>query len=506
MRFIFLPLLFLAIVSDSQNPIKNLPKKGKLNLLVHPADLLVCEDMAVSFRAFAACPPPEMPDYQWQSSADGKNWDDLPNEKSPVFSSLGLAKRAHNATQFRVKVSGASDSIFSFPAMLTVESGLYFTKNPEKQIVPEGGSAIFEAAAESESGNGVASYSWQMSPYASGVWTNVPGANRPILKLENIAVSENGNSYRLLARTFNNCDSATSVPAFLVVAGKPVVSIVPLEKNLCGLASGESEATFSVQIQGGIGTEKCQWQRSKTAVGDFEILPDETKFSIKIPEIKTEMNGWTYRALVQLSDGSTLATRPGKLTVHGSVIFSKQPEDVAVCLGEAVSFSISASSEGRSPDCFWQISEDGGNFWKDFSGGRGLKLDIPIASPEMNGQKFRAVAESGLCGAVFSKTANLTVFSAVKFIAHPRDQKLTVGNPIIFLADFEEKPGGQYAISWEWSATGGSSWQFMPGGTGKLLRIQNPKNEMKDRLYRMKVLDRKCGRIAYSDAARILGE
>lgn len=502
MRFLLFPILLFPIFAAAQNPLKPLPKKGKLNLLVHPADQLLCEDEPIIFRALAACPPPELPRYQWQISANGIHWDDLKNETNPTFSSLGLAKRAHNASQFRVKVVGAGDSIFSVPAMLTVETGLYFSKNPEKQTVAEGMPIVFEAAAESESGNGVASYTWQRSPYASGVWENLWSENRPILRLNEVSIADNGTSFRLLAHTFNGCDSAVSAPAFLVVAGKPVVSIVPLENALCG----GGEANFSVQMQGGTGKEKYQWQVSQTTDGDFEDLPDQKDFTLKLKNISSQMNGWQYRAVVKLQDGTAVATRAGKLTVHGSVTFANHPWAVAVCLGEPVSFAALPAASGRVPDCRWQSSSDGGSSWRDLPAVRGTKFDIANASAEQNGQQFRAVATSGECGEVFSKPALLTVFAPVRFSAQPRDQRASSGGDVVFSADFQAVAGGDYAMSWEWSATGGSSWQFMPGGDGKKLTLRKVSPDMKDYLYRMKVLDRRCGRISYSEPARILLE
>lgn len=499
-RFFPLLLLALPLFAAAQQIVKPMPRKGKLNLLVHPADVLVCEGMPVSFRAFAACSAPEVPEYQWQSSADALHWDDIAGETHAEFQ-FGLAKRAHNASQFRVRVSGAGDTIFSFPAQVLVESRLNFTQKLERQTVSEGATVTFEAEAETDSGNGVASYQWQVSPYASGVWMPLAGEIRPVLRLENVTAAQNGNSYRLLARTFNGCDSVASAPAFLVVAGKPVVSITPLSRSLCG----GGQATFAVQIQGGTGKEFCQWQVKRGAAGEFEDLPTDTAFSLKINEITTQMNGWQYRAVVKLNDGSAIETQAASLTVHGSVAFSRQPAPVAVCMNEGVTFEVAASFEGKTPTYQWQFSTDGGSSWQNMPDARSAKLDLLYASAEMHGRMFRAEAMSGECGSVFSQAAGLTVFTGVKFTRQPRDVAVAaLGDAAVFEADFEAQPGGDYSMTWEWSATGGATWQFMPGGKGGTLTLPRTTADMGEYLYRMKVLDKRCGRISYSEAARVL--
>lgn len=495
-------VLWLPTLSYGQNIIKSFPKAGSVNILIHPSDQLVCEGASVSFQALAAVPPPNMPAYQWQRSMDGQEWDDIPGAVDRIFDGFKAVTRAHNRSQLRVKVTSGADYAYSFPAMLLVESGIYFSKEPEKATVAEGGAFVFTSEAQTNSGNGVFSYQWQVSPYGSGVWSDLAKENGPELRLNAITQQHNGNSYRVVATTFGGCQSAQSPAVFLMVQGAPVISISPIEKTVC---AGE-DVQFFAQMVGGSGKEACQWQvATQEDPENFQDLPGATELQLKLGKADPSRSGQWFRAALKTDPGRTYFSSPAHLLVHGSFSFKQHPQNATVCPNESAVFEVVTRADGAEPDIIWQVSNSGGASWVDLDWAKAKRLVVTQVGRDKSGSQYRVLAQSNTCGSIFSDAATLFVADGVEFTQHPADLPApAVGSPAVFEAAFKGAEGGAYSITWEWSGNGGASWQFMPGGNGNRLVIPKFAAEMTHNRYRMKVLDKKCGLIAYSQAARIL--
>lgn len=210
-----------------------------------PVSQTVCDSSSVSFGVSASGTNLT---YQWQSSSDSLNWQDI---SGAVKNSLTMdtVRLANNAGFYRAIVMGTCESVISDAAKLTINPITQIQTQPVDQIVCDQDTAIFFIKA---SGKNI-QYQWQSSK-DSVQWTNITGAITDTLTLLKVDTSENGTYYRVLVTGVCKNDSSSVVK--LRVNPLPVISLQPLNDTSC---VGQS-AVFNVKVSGaGI---QYQWQSS----------------------------------------------------------------------------------------------------------------------------------------------------------------------------------------------------------------------------------------------------
>jgi hypothetical protein len=436
-------------------------------------------------------------DYQWQVSNDVISWSNVNGEKKPTFTLTESVQPAHNSAFIRAIIKTPYQELVSEPATLFVESGITFTKHPTNVQVVVGGMAVFQAEATLDSKNGTPAYQWQYCELGTATWQNWRGENMAQM-IVNPDGGYKGLYVRLAARPTGGCAEQYSNKALLSVLTTPEVKVVPASKTFCG----GGDALFSVRLLGGSGKEKIQWQISKNGGKSFENIKKSTDFQYKLTKITPEMSSWQYRAAVSVPGEKIVYTDPSIITVHGEVGFKQQPLPKVVCFGENAIFEIKAKYEGQMPEFQWKSSTDGVNFI-DLPNENTMRLVINADSSKMVDTYYQVTMTAGECQSFNSETARLSMIKEVIFSLHPVDISINSEvKEVVFIADYEGE-SKNYNESWEMSYNDGATWVPVPKCKGKKLTIVNPTLVQNGMCYRMKLLNRACGKIVFSEKARL---
>jgi hypothetical protein len=435
--------------------------------------------------------------YQWQVSVDAINWTDVLNANEAVFTLTDNAQAAHNGSFVRVKISSPNQELISENATLFVESGIYFNKQPQNIEVVMGGIAVFNGEAQLISKNGTPNYQWQFCELGTTIWQDWRGQNLPQLTV-NPDGGYKGLYVRLAARPLGGCEIFYSNKALLSVITTPVVSVIPASKTFCG----GGDATFSVRLAGGSGKEKLQWQVSKNNGKSFENIKKSTDFQYRLQKIGPEMSGWQYRTAVSVPGETIVYTEPSIITVHGSVEIKKQPEFQKKCFGEVGIFEIKATFNGQTPEYQWATSIDGETF-TDIANENAAKIFITGDSSKMTDAYYRVTLSSGECQSIVSEKAKFSLIQDAIFTEQPQNVVTNAtANEVFFKADYigDEKNCNE---SWQMSYNEGATWLPFPKMTGKILKLTDISKYQNGMYFRMKVMSKTCGKIVFSEIAKL---
>jgi alpha-tubulin suppressor-like RCC1 family protein len=175
-----------------------------------PLTVTVEEGQSAKFEAAASGSP--APSVQWEVSTDGGlTWGAVPGGTANKLT-IASAKTSESGDQFRAFFKNTAGHATSSSATLTVHKAPSVTQQPVGQIVEEGQSASFEAAA---SGFPPPTVQWEVSINGGAGWSPVAGATADQLTIAEVKKSQSGYQYR--AAFTNVAGKATSVAATLTV-------------------------------------------------------------------------------------------------------------------------------------------------------------------------------------------------------------------------------------------------------------------------------------------------
>jgi len=197
--------------------------------------------------------------WQWQQSADGATWTDIPGANTSWIE-LDLVAPAWNGHEYRVVATNAAGQAISAAATLHVT-----TTAPAMSVHPVDATVVVGNDARFGAGPGaggtiattssiVSSLQWQTSADGGASWTDVAGAHLNTLVLPAVAASQDGLLVRLVAT--NAGGTTTSHAARLSV----VASSTRALRLVAGLPGGEGVADLP-------GTQARFVQPAWTAVG-----------------------------------------------------------------------------------------------------------------------------------------------------------------------------------------------------------------------------------------------
>jgi hypothetical protein len=469
-----------------------------LEIIEHPKDVIVCEGQGAVFSVRVV--GHVNPKYQWQSSINEVHWTDIKGANNETFNDLHNLSKVHDGLIVRVVITADNNPILiSQTAKLRVEGSLICIKQPESQLVVEGGTLVLDAEFSSK-GNTI--YQWQYAPYGTGTWLDLVEAHEPQLKLQNLSLLHSGGSFRLLARGVGECGSAISNTAFLEVIEKPLIQLNRGQDSYCGGGS----TTFTVKMKGATGREKVQWQESRDKGRTFRHITDATQLSYTISRILETMTGFKYRALITLPGGAEVITTEITIAVFGAVAFNEQPRSQLVCPADAFVLKARTDFKGSEPIYKWQISDDSIAF-RDLPGGENGSFEVVLDFEDRATRYYRTVVHAGDCHSMISDVARVDVLSVDGIEPNVTDAHVdTAAQKAVIRSDFRAD-ASVYACTWQWSANDGSTWQTINSPHADRLELtQLRKEDHSTYLYRVKVLNKICARIYYSQPARLLFE
>lgn len=306
--------------------------------------------------------------YQWQ--LDGV---DIPGADQASYS-IPAASPA-DAGSYTVIVSNDCGSATSDAAVVEVAEARTIDLQPQPQSACEGGSAVFTVGV---SGAGPIEYQWLLD----GV--EIPGANGSSLVIDPVTPADAGD-YSVVVS--NDCGSAMSGAAALVVDTAPTVLVDPVGGSICEGAG----ITLSVNAEG---TEPLSFQWQKDGID----IPGAQSASLTFdPAVRADSG--SYTVVVSNPCGPT-ESAPAIVDVANGPSIVTMPPATTICLDDPLVLTVVA--DGAPPLVYqWQL--DG--------------LDIPgamadtysVTAAGANDAGTYSVVVTNPCGSVTSGPIEITV-------------------------------------------------------------------------------------------------
>ena len=417
---------------------------GETVITGQPVDTTACAGETARFSVTATG---SSLTYQWQSSADGRTWNNIAGATSEVFHTPTLEVKA-SGTQYRVVVQGSCGEVTSEPASVTVQPATSIDAQPEDQTVCAGDDATFTVTAS----GAARQYQWQTSTDGS-TWKKIDGATSNRLTVSDPTEEQSGTQYRVWVD--GACESVASAAATLSVQRKVTILTQPADLTVC---AGD-DAFFAVRATGtGL---SYQWQSS--VEGDsWHAIQGATSATLTVTRPTAESTGTQYRVLIAGACGQRIS-QAAVLVVNATTTLAAQPEDATVCAGDDAVFHVTAKGTGLTYQ--WQASTDG-KIWLPIDGATDDQLQLAKVTTAENGNQYR-VAVQGSCQQVISQVAMLTVHPSTAIVTQPADVTVCENDR----SGLTVTASG-LDLSYQWqSSVDGNDWTEIKGATKATLSL-----------------------------------
>jgi hypothetical protein len=371
-------------------------------ITVQPTDQSVLAGTTATFTVAAT----DAAGYQWQRSTDGgTTFTSVAGATAASYTTAAIIL-ADSGTQYRVVVTGASNSVTSSTVTLTVTTVVVapgITVQPANQTITEGQNATFSVTATGTS----ISYQWQRSTNGGVDFTAVAGATNATLTLTAVTLADNAHQFRV--EVSNSAGSVTSNAATLTVNSADVAPAFTTQPANVTIIAGQN-AQFTVVVSGAP-TPTLQWQLSTNSGANWSDINGATGSVFDVINAALGNNGRQFRVVATNSAG-VVNSNAATLTVNaappaGSPSFTTHPANVAVTAGQSTSFTVVVSGT-PTPTLQWQLRANSLQSWGDLGSETNATLNIPATTLAQNGFQVRVVATNSV-GVTNSNVATLTV-------------------------------------------------------------------------------------------------
>ena len=404
--------------------------------------------------------------YQWQNSADGSTWTDIPNATSLTY---GL-RTSDEGLRARLKVivsnpDGTGSAYSDASAVVSAAPPVNLSAPALTGTAARGSTLSASQGTWAGVGNTYA-YQWQRDNGLGFVSiTGATGAGYPV------AVADEGMRLRVLV-TATNPDgtvSAVSSPTPAAIATPPAAGGVP---TISGTAARASTLTTSLGTWTGSGNQlTAQWQRSADGV-TWTAIPGATAtaYTVSVAD-----EGARLRVVLTASnpDGSASAT-----SASTTLISAAPPMNTAAPAVSGVTRRtgvLTASSGtwagiGNTYADQWQRSADGLN-WTPVAGATGSSYTLGVAD---EGARLRVVVSAsnadGTASVASAGTAFVVGAPAFNWAAPVITGALARGELLSASTGTWDGIGNSYTYAWQRSGDG-TSWTAIPGANSATYEI-----------------------------------
>jgi len=377
--------------------------------------------------------------FQWQQSADGDNWSDIPGAGTSSY----LTGSLNTSTYFRcAKIAGG------FGCETGYSSAIHILVNSDPDItisgattICSGGTALLTASASG--GTGTLAYQWQY--YNGTTWVNT-GTNSA--NYTTSVLTTNTNFRCLYSASGNGCDAKASNVVTVTVIADPSISVATSSNSIC--AGGTVQLSSSVS--GGTGSETYQWYSSPNA-SVWTPISGATQAIWNSPVLTS---GSYYRCTYSTAGAgcNTATSNQLYITVNSDPYLNIQcTGSTEVCTGGSTSFLVNMHGGGAPPISFqWQQSSNG-TLWGDISGATSSTLGVSSMVQNMYYRCVKYAGGSG-CEAGYSNVIYITVNNDPQ-ISIISDATICTGGSKTLTATAS---GGAGTISFQWQYNSGSVW------------------------------------------------
>ena len=391
-------------------------------ITAQPSPATLCEGETLNLSVMASGSAPLS--YQW--FLDGAA---IPGATMATYSVAGVTTA--DAGSYTVQVSNTCGMVTSAPAAVEVRTAPMITTQPM------GGNACtgtMFSLSVTATGSDPLSYQWFLDGVA------IPGETGAMLSLASVALADGG-TYTVAVT--NDCGTATSDGAVLVVDEPRTITVPPQSQTVC---EGDM-VTFTVTATG-TAPLSTQWRL------DGVDIPGATMMTLTIPAASPADSG-SYDVVITNDCGSDTSA-PATLTVQEAPVVTSGPMGATACVGDSVVLSVTAT--GSLP-LSYQWTLNGMNI----PGATMATLDLGMV--DLADAGTYAVIVTNACGSATSDNAVVAVLEGPTIDVDPMSQDLCEGDTLNLMVSVSGSP----PISIEWRLNGVA----IPGETGLTLSIPN---------------------------------
>jgi hypothetical protein len=413
--------------------------------------------------------------YQWQSSIDNGNWNDI-NGANNVSYSPGSLK---TNTYFRRKLSTTScGTVYTNSIQITVLGELTEGTITNDQTICYNTIPARINVTNPSGGTGTYGYGWESSTDGY-TWNLINGALAvsyvpPVLTATTF--------YRRVVHS-GSCGVAYSGMVTINVLPKIQAGTIVYDQKICYGTVPDDLSSFGPS--GGTGTYSYIWQRSidkkvftniTGAQSETYTPPALTATTYYRLQVSSGTCGFAFSDTITISVPGQLAD--GLVSSNQTICFNSSPELLTgtIAIGGVGDYTY-----------FWQTSKDNLTW-----------IDIPLAKSStyqpgilLADTFFRRVVTSGTCGQAYSNSVKITVNKTVDAGAIANSQQICYNNsPAIFTGSTPSGGGGAYAYQWQNSADS-IVFHSIPNATSTTFQEGQL---TKTTFYRRIVITATCGR------------
>jgi uncharacterized protein (DUF2141 family) len=443
------------------------------SITTQPTDQTAVAGTSATFTAAASGSSPLS--VQWEVSADGTDWSNVPDATSTTLT-LNAVPLSLNGLQYEAFFSGPFGAATTSAATLTVTSPPVVTLQPTDQSVTAGATATFSAAA---TGQPSPSVQWAESDDGGTDWVAISNATSSTLTLSSVPLRDNGDLYEaVFTNTYGIVATSPAVLTVLstVTPAAPVITSQPNDQT----AVAGTQAVFSSTASGSP-APSVQWQVSVDNGTEWSPISGATSSTLTLNDVGSLDDGNLYQAVFTNGSGAVTSNR-AELVVQTAPTVTTQPVSQTVASGGIVTFTAAASGN-PSPSVVWEVSAGGGAFTL-ISGATSTTLTL-TANALLNGDVYEAFFSNGV-GTATSQPAALTVPTTPTPVApvlttQPNDQTVTNGGSATFTAAASGTPAP--TVQWQVSVDNGTEWTPITAATSTTLTLNGASTKDDGNLY-----------------------
>jgi hypothetical protein len=344
--------------------------------------------------------------------------------------------------------------------------------------LPSGGIGIqYDQTIDAAGGSGTTTVSdiitSSTTPADLGLSFNINGSE---LDITGTPTASGTISFNVVA-TDTNGDGTLNF--YTLTIGLPSAPTVTNDPSNAIVDAGNDTEFTAAATDGNAPPLTVQWQISTDGGKTFTPLDtggvygnSVTSDTLTITGATADLNDDEYQAVFTNANNLFAPTTPATLTVDYAPSIFSDPADETLVVGGDTSFTAAATDGNPTPTTVqWQSSIDGGNSFSDLSPGGSFgssvtsdTLTITGATPEMNGEKFRAVFSNAANLSTPSNPATLTVEFAPTVTSNPRTDAVNPGASASFTAAAADGYPLPTTVQWQMSIDGGESFFSVPTG------------------------------------------
>ncbi len=346
--------------------------------------------------------------YQWQVDTGTGTFTDLTDNTTYLNTNkqnltINQVHSSLSGYKYRLKLGNCNPLTYTNPVTLTATNKFEILPITTQSIC-EGSDVEF--TGQVIIGGIVPTYQWTVYNTANGIYENLSdntvysGTQTATLKITGATMSLDQQRFQLLV-TGGACTIKSNAPIVRVY------STPSFQSNLANKTTCEGTDVVISSNAGSINTAlfSYQWQVDN-GTGTFSDINNTILYSGYNSTILTliaptaDMNGYKYRNVVK-GCVEDVHSSEAILTVEQKPIFTTQPVEATVCIGEAASFDVEVS--GSVLRYLWEYSTDGVNYNTPSATGITTNtITITTASVDNHGYYRCAVTSSTFCGAIMT--------------------------------------------------------------------------------------------------------